>query len=220
MISVKSEDAQRGPVYEEDGFIIDTRHSRPNRVEDTACPEGTTSEIIVIAKTMGLGYPEVLEGASQTETSSKDPVNISTHNKDVETDLVVSQPGRSDKDNGPKEKVPDSCEDIPDEVPPDIGPNFSASRKEATCAESSNRDKIASFVSTDNAETTPGCNDALELPNKDGPSIVHNVNSDSMVHASSPISKSNESLEATATVVATKLTSRKGDHRTTLSFLI
>ena len=60
MISLKSEDAQRGPVYEEGGFIIDTRPSRPNRVEDIACPEGTTSEIIVIAKTMGLGYPEVL----------------------------------------------------------------------------------------------------------------------------------------------------------------
>ena len=135
MISVKSGDAQRGPVYEEDGFIIDTRRSHPNRVEDTA------SEIIVIAKTMGLGYPEVLEGASQTETSSKDPVNISTHNKDIETDLVASQPGRSDKDNGPKEKVPDSWEDIPDEVPPDIGPNFSASRKEATCAESSTATK-------------------------------------------------------------------------------
>ena len=41
---------------------------------------------------MGPGYPKVLEGASQTETSSKTPVNISTHNKDVETDLVDSQP--------------------------------------------------------------------------------------------------------------------------------
>ena len=45
---------------------------------------------------MGPGYPEVLEGASQTESSSKNPVNISTHNKDVKTDLVASQPGRLD----------------------------------------------------------------------------------------------------------------------------
>ena len=44
---------------------------------------------------MGPGYLEVLEGASQTESSSKNPVNISTHNKDVKTDLVASQPGRS-----------------------------------------------------------------------------------------------------------------------------
>ena len=45
---------------------------------------------------MGPGYPEVLEGPSQTETSSKNPVNISTHNKDVKTDLVASQPRRLD----------------------------------------------------------------------------------------------------------------------------
>ena len=94
---------------------------------------------------------------------------------------------------------------------PDIGPNFSAPREEVNCADSSNCNTIASFVSTDNDETTPGGNDALELPNKHSPSIVNNVNSDSVVHASSPISKSNESLETTATVVATKLTSRKGD---------
>ena len=61
---------------------------------------------------------------------------------------------------------------------PDKGPNFSSPREEATCADSSNRNKIASFVSTNNAETTPGCYDALELPNKDGPSIVNNVNSE------------------------------------------
>ena len=61
---------------------------------------------------------------------------------------------------------------------PDKGPNFSSPREEATCADSSNRNKIASFVSTNNAETTPGCNDALELPNKDGPSTVNNVNSE------------------------------------------
>ena len=77
--------------------------------------------------------------------------------------------------------VPNSWEDNPDEVPPDKGPNFPSPREEATCADSSNRNKRASFVSTDNAETTPGCNDALELPNKDGPSIVNNVNSDSSI---------------------------------------
>ena len=105
--------------------------------------------------------------------------------------------------------VPNSWEDNPDKVPPDKGPNFSSPWEEATCAGGSYRNKIDSFI--DNAETTPGCNDALELPNKDGLSIVNNVNSDSVVYASSPISKFNESLEATATVLTTKLTSRKGD---------
>ena len=61
---------------------------------------------------------------------------------------------------------------------PDKGPNFPSPREKATCAGSSNPNKLASFVSANNAETTPGCNDALELPNKDGPSIVNNVNSE------------------------------------------
>ena len=60
---------------------------------------------------------------------------------------------------------------------PDKGPNFSSRREEATCADSCKRKKIASFVSANNAETAAGCNDAMELPNKDGRSIVNNVNS-------------------------------------------
>ena len=62
---------------------------------------------------------------------------------------------------------------------PDKGPNFSSRREEATCADSCKRNKIASFVSANNAETAAGCNDAMEFPNKDGRSIVNNVNSDS-----------------------------------------
>ena len=153
---------------------------------------------------MGPGYSEVLEGAHQTK-SSKDPVITCTHNKDVEIDPVASQLGKSDQDNGPETKVPDSWEDISKEVPPDTEPDSSKPSENTTCVDSTSRDNAASFVSADNAETTPGCNDALELPNKDGPAILNNV------HASSPISKSNESLEATATVVATKLSSMKGD---------
>ena len=61
---------------------------------------------------------------------------------------------------------------------PDKGPNFPSPREKATCAGSSNPNKLASFFSANNAETTAGCNDALELPNKDGPSIVNNVNSE------------------------------------------
>ena len=45
---------------------------------------------------MGPGYPEILEGASEAESSSKNPVNISTNNNDVKTDLVASQPRRLD----------------------------------------------------------------------------------------------------------------------------
>ena len=47
----KCYDGHTGPIYQEDGFIIDTRSSYTNRVEVTGCLEGTTSEINVIAKT-------------------------------------------------------------------------------------------------------------------------------------------------------------------------
>ena len=87
--------------------------------------------------------------------------------------------------------VPDSWVDIPDEVPPDLGPNFSAPREEASCVDGSKGTKKASFVPTDNVEITTGCNGAFEPTNTDGPSIVTHENSINVVHASSPISKSN-----------------------------
>ena len=90
-------------------------------------------------------------------------------------------------------------------MPPVTGPVSSRPLEKTTCVDSSNRDNAASFVSANNTETTPGCNDALEPPNKDDPPILNDV------YVSSPISKANESLEATATVVATKLSSRKAD---------
>ena len=51
MIIEKCYDGHTGPIYQEDHFIIDTRPSYTNTVEVTGCPEGTTSEINVIAKT-------------------------------------------------------------------------------------------------------------------------------------------------------------------------
>ena len=71
--------------------------------------------------------------------------------------------------------------------------------------DSSNRDNAASFVSANNAVTTPGCNDALELPNKDDFPPLN------VTFASSSTPKVNESTEATAMVVAAKLSSRKAD---------
>ena len=139
---------------------------------------------------MGPGYSGVLEGASQTESSSKDPVITCTHNKDVEIDPAASQLGKSNQDNGPKADVPESWEDISEKVPPDTEPDSSKPLEKTTCVDSSNRDIAASFVSANNADTTPGYNDTLELSNKDGPPILNNV------HDPSLISKSNESLEA------------------------
>ena len=78
--------------------------------------------------------------------------------------------------------VPDSWEDIPDQVPPDLGPNFSAPREEAICVDGFKGAKKASFVPTDNAETTPGSNGALEPTNTDDPSIVNHENSNNVVY--------------------------------------
>ena len=84
---------------------------------------------------MGAGYPEVIQRASQMEGSSKNSVDTSTHDKaNVKTDLQVCSHGKSNQDHGLMMVVPDSWEDIPDEVPPDQGPNLcetgSASRDE------------------------------------------------------------------------------------------
>ena len=145
------------------------------------------------------------------EGFSKNLIDSSSHNEDnVKTNLVFCQPGKSDQDNRPKVVVLDSWEDIPDEVPQIQDLIFLLIfREETNCVDGSQGPEKALFVFTDNAETTTGCNGALEPTN--GYSIVNHENSNNVVHASSPISKSNESLDATATVVATKLSHRKED---------
>ena len=196
---------QKNPVYQEDGYTIDTRPAYPDWIDENKGREDNTLKNNVITKTLGAGFPEVFGGASQIESSSKDSVNTCTPIKDVKIDQVAPQIGRSDQDNGPETETPEPWEELHDEVPPETEPDASRPLENTTWVDSSNRDNTASFVSADNAETTPGCNDALELPNKDDPSILNDA------YASSPISKANESLEATATVVAAKLSSGKAD---------
>ena len=159
----------------------------------------------VVTKTMGPGYPEVIRGASQIGSFSNDSDHSCTHNKDKKIDQVASQIEKSNQDNGPETTVPESWEELQNELPPVTGPVSSRPLEETTCVDGSNRNNAASFISAKNAETTLGCNDALEPSNKDDPPILKDV------YVSSPISKANESLEATATVVATKLSSRKAD---------
>ena len=166
---------------------------------------------------MGAGYPEVIQRASQMEGSSKNSVDTSTHDKaNVKTDLQVCPHGKSNQDHGLMMVVPDSWEDIPDEVPPDQGPNLcetgSASRDGDIRDGGSKAAKKASFVSAGNTEKTPDYNGALEPTNTNGPPIENHGNTKNVVHDSSPISKSNEGLGASAIVVPTKLSSRKEVH--------
>ena len=171
-------------------------------------PSTDTNDILksnVITKTMGPGYPEVIGGASQIEPSSNDSANSCTHNKDAKIDQVASQIEKSDQDNQPETAVPESWEELQNDVPPVTGPVSYRPLERTTCVDSSNRKNAASFVSANDPKTTPGCNDALEPPHKDDPQILNDI------YVSRPISKANESFEATATVVATKLPSRTAD---------
>ena len=160
----------------------------------------------VITRTMGSGYPEVIGGESRIEPSSIDSANSSTHNKGTKTDQVAPQIMRPDQDNGPETAVPESWEELQNEIPSVTGPVSSKPLEKITRVSGSNRHNAASFVSDNNAETTPGCNDALEPPNRDDLPKLNDG------YVSSPISKGNERLEATATVLATKLSSRTADN--------
>ena len=161
---------------------------------------------------MGPGYPEVVRGTPQMESSSRNPVVTSTHTEvAVKTDLAVRQSGKSDQDNGSKIMAPVSWGDIPDELPPDRGPTSSVSWGESSCVGESKRASGASRVSADNAETLPSCNGGFDQADTVGPPPVNHEDHNKAIHASSPIPKYNESLEATTTIVATKLSSRKED---------
>ena len=98
----KCVDFQKNPVYQEDGYTIDTRPAYPDRIDENKGREDNTLKKDVITKTMSAGFPEVLGGASQIESSSKDSINTCTPIKDVKIDQVTPQIGRSDQDNGPE----------------------------------------------------------------------------------------------------------------------
>ena len=197
----------REPLYTKGTGAHGTRPCYPD--SETDDPVDNTSETKVTVKTMGPGYPEVLERTPITESFSKKEANTNTQNRVFKTNLVASRLEKSNHDTGPGTTVPIDWGNEHVGMSSDTGPCSSAPQEKATCVDSSNRDNAASLIPANIAGTTPGCNDALELPNKEDPSIFSN----SEVHASSTVSKSNESLNATATVVATKLSSRKGDKK-------
>ena len=108
---------------------------------------------------------------------------------------------------GPAIPEPVTWDSIPDEVPSDSRPIVPALPEGVTCVDDSNRDNAASLVPAKVTGTKPGCNDALASPNKVNSQIFPNGE----VLSSDPVSKSDDSLNATATAVATKLSSRLGD---------
>ena len=187
---------QRNPVYQEDGVTFDTRPCYPDKGTDD--PEDNTSNAKVTVKAMDPGYPEAREKTPISDLFSNKQANANTQNKVSDT-LVASSFEKSNHDTGSGTTVPVVWGDDHVEMPSDTGTCSSALQKKVTCVDSPNRDNAASLIPTDVSGTAPGCNDALGLPNKEDPSTFSN----SEIHASSPVSKSNESSNAAATVMAT-----------------
>ena len=154
-------------------------------------------------------YPAVPQGAPQFESSSRKPAITSTHDETIVT-LVVRQTGRSPQDNGSKVMTPISWEKIPDELPPDQGPN-SSDWGETDCAGRSNFAYGASLVSADNAETLSGCNGDLDQTDTVSPRTTNHAGVEENIHPSRPNPISNEGLKATTKIVTTKPLFRKED---------
>lgn len=95
--------------------------------------------------------------------------------------------------------------DILDELLPDPRPTFSGSWGEANCVCGSNLVSGASLVSADNAETLRGYSGDLDQTDTASPPT------DEAISTSCPIPISNEDLDATTGIAATKPSFGKED---------
>ena len=109
MLNERCYGGQTDSVYQESGLTIDTRPQYPDRVEGNKQLEANYATNNVVAESMGPGYPEVVRGAPQMESSSRNPVITSTHDEvAVKNDLTIFQSGKSYQDNGFKIVAPPS----------------------------------------------------------------------------------------------------------------
>ena len=168
-------------------------------------------------------YIDEVDNVSQTDSTVQvmgpsDPKAVTNPSTPSVDQDIVTQNVKSDKPMIPDVEEPDhttgtvitrpvTWEGIPDEVSSDSEPIAPTLPEGVTCIDDSNRDNAASLVPATVTGTEPGCNDALASPNKVNSQIFPNGE----VLSSDPISKSDDSLNATATAVATKLSSRIGD---------
>ena len=150
-------------------------------------------------------------GPSDPEAATKPSIPFVDHdivNQNEKSDKpMVPDLEESDHVTGPVITRPVTWEGIPDKVPSDSEPIVPTSPERVTCTDDSNRNNAASLVPATDTGTEPGCNDALASPNKVNSQVFPNGE----VLSSDPISKSDDSLNATATAEATKLSSRTGD---------
>ena len=155
--------------------------------------------------------PVQVMGPSDPEVVTKPSIPPVDHDIDTQTEMPDNPmvPGLegSAHATGPVTTRPRTWEEIPDKVPSDSEHILSALPERDACIDDSNRDNAASLVPAIDTGTEPGCNDALASSNKVNSQVFPNGE----VRSSDPISKSDDSLNATATAEATKLSSRTGD---------
>ena len=183
MLSVTCEDAMA------------QRNECPDK-EDNVSPTESAVQV------MGPRDPEVVTKPSIPPVDH----DFVTQNEMPDNPMV---PGLEESDHatGPVTTCPLGWEEIPDKVPSDSGPILSTLPERVTCIDGSNRNNAASLVPATDTGTESGCNDALAPPNKVNPQVFPNGE----VLSSDLVSKSDDSLNATAIAVATKLSSRTGD---------
>ena len=125
MISDTCYNDQRGPVYQEDGYTIETRPAFPYKEERNEQLEKVNLASNVLTKSTGAGYPEVIQGASQMKAPLKNSDDTTTHDKNnVNTNLGVNRYGKANQDHESKTKIPYCWEDIPVDITLDPAPNL------------------------------------------------------------------------------------------------
>ena len=147
-------------------------------------------------------------------------------------DQVASQIEKSDQDNGPETAVPESWEELQNEVPPVTGPDGNEMHKKlgqmaweetpnkdtstpeksvtvsggkTDCPGSSRPAEVTPAVSTNNAETSEGHTGGLDHASTADPTTQEST------HVSCPNPDPDKALEATVKTVDTKTQFRKED---------
>ena len=109
-------------------------------------------------------------GPSDPEVVTKPTISPVNHVIDTQNEMpdnpMASGLEESNHATRPVITRPVRWEDIPDQVPSDLGPILSTLPERATCIDGSNHDIAASLVPATDAGTEPGCNDALAPPKR------------------------------------------------------
>ena len=192
MLKIRCSGERQNPVYKENVIAYDTRPVYPDRD--------------VVTESMGLGYPEVIQSASQVGSSLSNPDVANTHaNVTSAIDPTVSQPGKSPQDAWHRNLDQSPCHKIPDRIPPASEDTLPASWGETDCPGRSRLTDVTSIVSANNAGAPRDRSGDLGQTSPVGPPIHEAIRS------SYPTPVSDEALDATAKVVEAKTRFRKED---------